>query len=486
MKGTRCFVVVAALSALLLLAFVSQSKAAEVTGEEERSCNASTTWDVAAGRELLEDAGAWVLERSLTEMLLMAILIWCMMPTCSKPNVPKFNGLMEEKSRRKHITALRAGSHLFPPPYPNGWYRICRTSDVRKGEVIPITAFGQEMVAFRGQNGKIGVLNAFCPHLGTHLGHGGTVSGNAIVCPYHSWSFEADGTCVGIPYCNRSLDRMQKRLRAKPYETREILGIVFVWYHADGEKPFYELNILREIQERNMVMVGDFEMKPWHMHIMEPAQNSTDWYHFLTVHRYLGARPTDRCKVLAVKHQCKTHMRNLGKQKRLQRRTVKLPDGVVDKGSTLESELLPATWICLEENVIEAKLFGVIPIPGLFFRHFTAEARFQGPQVSVFAVESTWFGAVHMVFTFTPQKPFLQQASMRAFKTRWFPQWMAVAIARHGMNTIEQDRPVWENKLTIAPRNLVAGDGPFAAFGSWIKQFYSDGSTKWGDDSLSW
>lgn len=135
---------------------------------------------------------------------------------------------------------------------------------------------------------------------------------------------------------------------------------------------------------------------------------------------------------------------------------------------------------------MRAKLFGVIPIPGLFFSHFTAEARFQGPQVSVFAVESSWFGAVHMVFTFTPQKPFLQKASMRAFRTGWFPQWMAVAIAKHGMNTIEQDRDVWENKLTIAPRNLVAGDGPFAAFGTWIKQFYSDGSPKWGDAGLDW
>jgi hypothetical protein len=28
--------------------------------------------------------------------------------------------------------------------------------------------------------------------------------------------------------------------------------------------------------------------------------------------------------------------------------------------------------------------------------------------------------------------------------------------------TVEQDRIVWENKLTIAPRNLVQGDGPFA------------------------
>ena len=179
-------------------------------------------------------------------------------------------------------------------------------------------------------------------------------------------------------------------------------------------------------------------------------------------------------------------MRLLGKQKRLQAREVSLPDGVCDKGSTKSEEMLPPTWICLEENVTRASLFGIIPIPGLFFRHFTAEARFQGPQVSVFAVESSCFGAVHMVFTFTPKKPFLQKASMRAFRTGWFPQWMAVAIARHGMNTIEQDRAVWENKLTIAPRNLVAGDGPFAAFGTWIKQFYSEKSVSWGDLSLEW
>lgn len=47
-------------------------------------------------------------------------------------------------------------------------------------------------------------------------------------------------------------------------------------------------------------------------------------------------------------------------------------------------------------------------IPPFFFTHFTAEARFQGPQMSVFVVESRWLGSVHMVFSFTPKKPFLQ------------------------------------------------------------------------------
>ena len=91
--------------------------------------------------------------------------------------------------------------------------------------------------------------------------------------------------------------------------------------------------------------------------------------------------------------------------------------------------------------------------------------------MSVFAVESSWFGAVRMVFTFTPEKPFLQRANMRAYRSGCFPQRLAVWIARHGMATIEQDRRVWENKMTIAPRNLVVGDGPFACFGSWPKLF---------------
>ena len=42
------------------------------------------------------------------------------------------------------------------------------------------------------------------------------------------------------------------------------------------------------------------------------------------------------------------------------------------------------------------------------------------------------------------------------------------------------------NELTIAPRNLVAGDGPFAAYGTWLKQFFSASSTKWDEPSLDW
>ena len=71
------------------------------------------------------------------------------------------------------------------PPYPRGWYTIADSDDLAPGDVLPIHAFGREFVVFRGEDGEAHVLNAHCPHLGAHLGHGGKVCGNQIRCPFH-------------------------------------------------------------------------------------------------------------------------------------------------------------------------------------------------------------------------------------------------------------------------------------------------------------
>ena len=52
---------------------------------------------------------------------------------------------------------------VFPPSYPNGWFRIAASVDVDNGKVKSISALGQELVAFRGKGGKVGVLHAYCP-----------------------------------------------------------------------------------------------------------------------------------------------------------------------------------------------------------------------------------------------------------------------------------------------------------------------------------
>lgn len=372
----------------------------------------------------------------------------------------------KEKALRKHLTKLRANSHLFPPPYPNGWYVLCRSDDVPTGEVLPVSACGREFVVFRGAKGEIAVLHAFCPHLGTHLGYGGFVKGNSVVCPYHSWAFDGMGKCTEIPYCSKDTKDMGERIDTKSFPVRERLGMIFVWLHSDDEAPLYELTCLDEIEQRNMAFAADFAVDNWQMHIMEPSQNAADPYHFNTTHNWLGAKPGHR-SALWVRHECRTKLGLLG--------------SVESDGSPMDG-----TIIALEEGLAELRLFGLIPIPKIFFKDLKARAVFQGPQVSVLRVDYPLLGSCRIVMSFTPEAPFVQRGVVRVFRSRGFLAPAAKWLGLQSIATANQDRVVWEHKLAVAPRNCVAGDGPFAAYGQWLRQFYSPSSKNWGDTTLEW
>ncbi len=82
------------------------------------------------------------------------------------------------------------GYLMVKPPLsmkPTGWFQVAWSDEVAVGEVHPMKYFGQEMVAWRAASGRLTVMNAYCEHLGAHLGDGGTVKGEALQCPCHGW-----------------------------------------------------------------------------------------------------------------------------------------------------------------------------------------------------------------------------------------------------------------------------------------------------------
>ena len=54
----------------------------------------------------------------------------------------------------------------------NGWYHILNSDEIAKGTVKFVDAIGTQFAVFRGKNGILSVLNAFCPHLGANLAQG--------------------------------------------------------------------------------------------------------------------------------------------------------------------------------------------------------------------------------------------------------------------------------------------------------------------------
>ena len=61
-----------------------------------------------------------------------------------------------------------------------------------------VQLLGEDFVAFRDSDGKVGLLDEYCPHRNASLGLG-RVEGGGIRCIYHGWKFAVDGTVLETP-----------------------------------------------------------------------------------------------------------------------------------------------------------------------------------------------------------------------------------------------------------------------------------------------
>jgi phenylpropionate dioxygenase-like ring-hydroxylating dioxygenase large terminal subunit len=163
----------------------------------------------------------------------------------------------------------------FPRPLPLGWFGLARTDEL-PAPVSTIEAFGREVVVwFDGEHHH--AVDAVCPHLGAHLGVGGRVEEGCLVCPFHEWSFGADGTNVAIPYA----DRPNRKARLGTYPTTVRNGLLLAWYHPEPQvAPSFEVP---QVITDDMVEVGRLDRvvpTVW----QEIAENSVDMAHFKSVH----------------------------------------------------------------------------------------------------------------------------------------------------------------------------------------------------------
>ncbi len=66
-------------------------------------------------------------------------------------------------------------SQRFPMPIPFGWFFVHYSDELKTGDVKSLHYFGEDLVLFRNEQGEVGLTEAYCPHLGAHLGDGEVV-----------------------------------------------------------------------------------------------------------------------------------------------------------------------------------------------------------------------------------------------------------------------------------------------------------------------
>ncbi|BAZ50087.1 Rieske (2Fe-2S) region [Nostoc sp. NIES-4103] len=164
--------------------------------------------------------------------------------------------------------------------FPNGWFRVAYSEELPVKGVQPLHYFGKNLVLFRTEDGVAHVMDAHCPHLGAHLGHGGRIIGNTVQCPFHGWCFNGDGQCVEIPYTKK----IPAKAQLQPWTVREINGLIMVWYHSQKEAPSWEIPLLSEYNSSEWTpfrTVGKWRIRS---HVQDINENGIDAAHFLAVH----------------------------------------------------------------------------------------------------------------------------------------------------------------------------------------------------------
>jgi phthalate 4,5-dioxygenase len=103
------------------------------------------------------------------------------------------------------------------------------------GDPVRIRVLGEDLVAFRDSNGRVGIVDAFCPHRRAPLFFGRNEE-CGLRCVYHGWKFDTQGNCVDMPSEPPESD-FKERIRIKSYPTREWGGAIWIYMGPPASRP---------------------------------------------------------------------------------------------------------------------------------------------------------------------------------------------------------------------------------------------------------
>ncbi len=99
----------------------------------------------------------------------------------------------------------------------------------------PVRLLSEDLVLFRDDQNRVGLIDRRCAHRCTDLALG-RVEDGGLRCPYHGWLFDVHGHCLDQPA--EASPTAKDRIRMKSYPLHEAAG-VFWAYLGPGEPPLF-------------------------------------------------------------------------------------------------------------------------------------------------------------------------------------------------------------------------------------------------------
>lgn len=118
------------------------------------------------------------------------------------------------------------------------WIPACLSEEVAEADGKPVRTrlLGEDLIVFRDSEGKLGVLDEYCPHRRVSLAYARNEE-CGLRCLYHGWKFGVDGAIQEM--ASEPADSRMRNLKARAYPAQEAGGFVWVWMgDAENVRPF--------------------------------------------------------------------------------------------------------------------------------------------------------------------------------------------------------------------------------------------------------
>ena len=149
---------------------------------------------------------------------------------------PQDNELLVRVAGRAPMGAMLRANYWFPA--------LISEKLVAGGAPVPVRLLGEDFVAFRAHDGRVGFFNERCPHRGASLRLARNED-NALRCIFHGWKYSVSGEVVEVPTQPTNNAAFCKSVPLKHYPVREAGRIVWVWLGEEPVQPFPDFEFTR-------------------------------------------------------------------------------------------------------------------------------------------------------------------------------------------------------------------------------------------------
>ena len=163
------------------------------------------------------------------------------------------------------------------------WIPACLSNEVPEpdGPPVRVKLLGEDLIAFRDTQGRVGILDEFCAHRRTSLWLGRNEE-CGLRCVYHGWKYDVDGNCVDM--MNEPAEsKLKDEVRLTAYPTVEMGQLVWAYMGPKDKIPDLPKFEWTQVPDTHRLLTKNIQQCNW----LQALEGGIDTAHAPILHRLI-------------------------------------------------------------------------------------------------------------------------------------------------------------------------------------------------------